>query len=392
MAESFPVTLSTEAEVPLSSCLRLRLAELLRGKAGVQAALALAGLRQELESFGDIAQVEHDPGSEPGTAAVLVTFWDRRSAGSAKEAFGSACSYEPQADSCTATLTRDSLGHFDSCQVARTRELGDDLLEVEFFDSRTAAAAIAMSATCSTLASLTNVGSGCDLASVETASDSDQESSASEGRCGLAPAAVDAQAAAAHFEPVYLSAGEGPCTAQAVQGLEARVEASELASGAASLRPKFVRGEDGLGLSQLSWGALESRREWRTELRLRGLPACLCERGALQEAVVQLGLRDAVRSVQVPDASKSKAGWAVLRAKSVADVPRIAKAFHGRVFRGSRMPVAVSFSDGSGLSGGSRCRPTAPAGKLAEPLWVSCAAASAEEELSFPPGLSLPVC
>jgi len=365
------VTLSTEAEVPLSSCLRLRLAELLRGKAGVQAALALAGLRQELESFGDIAQVEHDPGSEPGTAAVLVTFWDRRSAGSAKEA-----------DSCTATLTRDSLGHFDSCQVARTRELGDDLLEVEFFDSRTAAAAIAMSATCSTLASLTNVGSGCDLASVETASDSDQESSASEGRCGLAPAAVDAQAAAAHFEPVYLSAGEGPCTAQA----------SELASGAASLRPKFVRGEDGLGLSQLSWGALESRREWRTELRLRGLPACLCERGALQEAVVQLGLRDAVRSVQVPDASKSKAGWAVLRAKSVADVPRIAKAFHGRVFRGSRMPVAVSFSDGSGLSGGSRCRPTAPAGKLAEPLWVSCAAASAEEELSFPPGLSLPVC
>mmetsp|Transcript_111711 Transcript_111711/g.303242 ORF Transcript_111711/g.303242 Transcript_111711/m.303242 type:complete len:364 (+) Transcript_111711:90-1181(+) len=363
MVGTFPPTpaTETEAEAPLSNCLLLQLSGILGGKAGVQAALAIASLRQELESCGDIAQVEHCPGRGPDGTAMLVTFWDRRSAGSAKEAFGSACSYEPQADSCTATLTRDSLAHLKGCEVSKTTELGDDLLEVEFFDSRTAAAAIAMSATCSTLASLTNVGSGCDLASVETASDSDQESSASEGRCGLAPAAVDAQA-------------------------------SELASGAASLRPKFVRGEDGLGLSQLSWGALESRREWRTELRLRGLPACLCERGALQEAVVQLGLRDAVRSVQVPDASKSKAGWAVLRAKSVADVPRIAKAFHGRVFRGSRMPVAVSFSDGSGLSGGSRCRPTAPAGKLAEPLWVSCAAASAEEELSFPPGLSLPVC
>lgn len=409
MAGNFPLTPATEAEAPLSNCLRVQLAGILGGKAGVQAALAIANLRQELESCGDIAQVEHLPGRGPDDIAMLVTFWDRRSAGSAKKAYGSACTYEPQNGLCFATLTRDSFGRLEGCEVCKTTELGDDLLEVEFFDSRAAAAAIAMSATCSTLASLTGAGSGCDQASTDTGSDSDQES-VSEGSCGPSPAAAAAQAAAAspaaaaRLEPVYLPAGAGLGTAQgSAEGSPAPPRctprppaAEEKAGGAASLRPRFLRGEDGLGLSQLSWGALESRREWRTELRLRGLPPILRDRRSLKEVIVQLGLQDAVRSVQVPDVVNSRAGWAFLQARSVADVPRIAKAFHGRVFQGSRMPVAVSFSDGSGLSGGSRGQPAKLTGrgqpaKLPEPLQVSCAATSTGE-LAFPPGLPWPAC
>mmetsp|Transcript_49815 Transcript_49815/g.138962 ORF Transcript_49815/g.138962 Transcript_49815/m.138962 type:complete len:400 (+) Transcript_49815:101-1300(+) len=399
MVGTFPPTpaTETEAEAPLSNCLLLQLSGILGGKAGVQAALAIASLRQELESCGDIAQVEHCPGRGPDGTAMLVTFWDRRSAGSAKEAFGSACSYEPQADSCTATLTRDSLAHLKGCEVSKTTELGDDLLEVEFFDSRTAAAAIAMSATCSTLASLAEVGSGCDLASVETASDGDRES-VSESGGAPSPAGAEAQAAAARLEPMYLPTGEGPGLAQESTESSAApaarspaavgAEVPEPAAGPACLRPKFLRGEEGLGLSQLSWGALQRRQEWRTELRVRGLPPRLCDRESLHELLVQLGLRDVVVSVQVPDAAKSKGGWAFLQARSVTDVPRIAKAFHGRMFRGSRVPVAVSFADGSGLSGGSRGQPAKLAG---EPLRVGRAAAAAEE-LAPPPGLPRPGC
>lgn len=99
-----------------------------------------------------------------------------------------------------------------------------------------------------------------------------------------------------------------------------------------------------LKFSELSWEDLKNKREQRTSLHLRGLPRKLCMPGALEALISQNGLEDMVSGVRLlPQAAGARLGCAVLTARSVEEVPKLAKFFHGRQF-GASAPVAVSFS------------------------------------------------
>jgi hypothetical protein len=105
-------------------------------------------------------------------------------------------------------------------------------------------------------------------------------------------------------------------------------------------RPRYV---NDLRMSQVRWDDLASNREWRTALHLRGLPKIMCEPGVLRSVLQSQGLLDKVESLRVLPTKGKQLCNVLLNAKSVADVPMLAKFFHGRTFGGS-MPVAVSFA------------------------------------------------
>jgi hypothetical protein len=357
-----------------TNCIRLDLAELVGDLSGARTAMKIIGLRQELEAFGEIAQVERLPGNTLAGIAFVITFWDRRAAASAKEAYGSKCSYEPQNGICSVTMSRDDLDNLGGFETTQVVDMGDDLVSVDFFDVRVAAAAAAMSVTSSTLPPMGRINSRQSLEPISEAT-SDAED-------------ISTECDDVH-QPMYFS----PLSVDAQGGLE-QIGAS---SSSESLMPKFLRSEQGLSLAQLSWGAMEKSREWRTELRLRGLPSSICERRALEQVLSQLGLLETVASIQVSASTKSRgSGWATIKAKSVNDVQRIAKAFHGRMFRGSRMPIAVSFADGSSSVVGDRQKVTKLSARLGLPepqrVGASPSHVSAPPGLEPPPGLLLAVC
>jgi len=105
-------------------------------------------------------------------------------------------------------------------------------------------------------------------------------------------------------------------------------------------RPKKV---NSLSLSQLNWEDLESDREWRTSLLLRGLPRKLCKIGEMEALLKMHHLWDSVQDVRELPIKGTKLGCVILNAKTVSDVPKIAKFFHGCQLGGST-PVGVSFA------------------------------------------------
>eukprot|EP00413_Alexandrium_margalefii_P044827 CAMPEP_0204593258 /NCGR_PEP_ID=MMETSP0661-20131031/51405_1 /ASSEMBLY_ACC=CAM_ASM_000606 /TAXON_ID=109239 /ORGANISM="Alexandrium margalefi, Strain AMGDE01CS-322" /LENGTH=287 /DNA_ID=CAMNT_0051603553 /DNA_START=81 /DNA_END=944 /DNA_ORIENTATION=+ len=117
--------------------------------------------------------------------------------------------------------------------------------------------------------------------------------------------------------------------------------------------------------SQLCWRDIDSLREQRRELLLRGLPARLCNAGSLKKLLGALGLDGAVVGLRVGCAPGRRVGHAVLRVKSAADVKRVARFFHGWQC-GASMPIAVSFHAGSG-KGPLSARPKPAAKPAAKP-------------------------
>jgi hypothetical protein len=107
--------------------------------------------------------------------------------------------------------------------------------------------------------------------------------------------------------------------------------------------PKPCKVHD-LRLSELRWDDLASNREWRTALQLRGLPSAMCETRAIKALLESNGLLDLVESVQATP-SRGKFGHAIVNAKAVTGVGKLARFFHGKRF-GSlvSIPVSVSFA------------------------------------------------
>jgi len=79
-------------------------------------------------------------------------------------------------------------------------------------------------------------------------------------------------------------------------------------------------------------------------------------------------------------------GTALLKAKTVEDVPRLAKFFHGRQ-HGGMTPISVSFAaeQGCGLIP-SRAKATSKS----EPCYITLQTRTESEPLEFPPGLEIP--
>jgi len=106
-------------------------------------------------------------------------------------------------------------------------------------------------------------------------------------------------------------------------------------------RPRKVHD---LMMSQLRWEDLASNREWRTALQLRGLPKVMCDTRILKAFLESNGLLDLVASVQVMPTKGKQLGCAIVNAKAVRDVPKLAKFFHGRQVCSGGMPISVSFA------------------------------------------------
>mmetsp|Transcript_108068 Transcript_108068/g.230753 ORF Transcript_108068/g.230753 Transcript_108068/m.230753 type:complete len:361 (-) Transcript_108068:143-1225(-) len=106
-------------------------------------------------------------------------------------------------------------------------------------------------------------------------------------------------------------------------------------------RPRKVHD---LMMSQLRWEDLASNREWRTALQLRGLPKVMCDTRILKAFLEANGLLDLVASVRVMPTKGKQLGCAIVNAKAVRDVPKLAKFFHGRQLCSGGMPISVSFA------------------------------------------------
>jgi len=106
-------------------------------------------------------------------------------------------------------------------------------------------------------------------------------------------------------------------------------------------------------LSEIRWEALANRREQRRVLNLRGLPSKLCTTEALHAWLRAEGLGDTVEDLKVFPGKAERLGCAVVRAREVADVERLAKLFHGRQC-GASSPIAVSFAAPGALRGSAQ--------------------------------------
>jgi len=113
-----------------------------------------------------------------------------------------------------------------------------------------------------------------------------------------------------------------------------------------------------LRLSGVNWTDLANGNESRTTLRLRCLPAKLCDNMAFHKTLESAGLSKVLRYHRTfPPAAGKKTGSALVDAVDSKGVLEVAKYFHGRRW-GQTLPVAVSFAATQGS--GAFC--TAPPG------------------------------
>mmetsp|Transcript_12910 Transcript_12910/g.30208 ORF Transcript_12910/g.30208 Transcript_12910/m.30208 type:complete len:237 (-) Transcript_12910:231-941(-) len=110
---------------------------------------------------------------------------------------------------------------------------------------------------------------------------------------------------------------------------------------AEALKP---RKHNDLRLNQLKWDSLAF--EYRTTLSVRGLPRKDCVSVAAFQALLDTqGLSSCVKKIKVaPMKPMQKAGCVAIQAKSVEDVSKLAKFFHGWAWDLRMPPVAVSFA------------------------------------------------
>jgi hypothetical protein len=131
---------------------------------------------------------------------------------------------------------------------------------------------------------------------------------------------------------------------------KAESKASFPTHGSPDVMPRKMQGTR---LSEIRWDALANRREQRRDLNIRGLPSKLCTTDALHAWLRAHGLGHTVENLRVFPGKAGRLGCAVLRARDVADVERLAKFFHGRQC-GAGSPIAVSFAAQGGLRGSAR--------------------------------------
>eukprot|EP00930_Biecheleria_cincta_P058393 TRINITY_DN4422_c0_g2_i1.p1 TRINITY_DN4422_c0_g2~~TRINITY_DN4422_c0_g2_i1.p1 ORF type:complete len:263 (+),score=63.01 TRINITY_DN4422_c0_g2_i1:92-790(+) len=148
---------------------------------------------------------------------------------------------------------------------------------------------------------------------------------------------------------------------------------SEQCLEASMAQPRFLHC---LELAQVNWSRLAKNQEWRRVLKLRGLPASLCNRHNLQAFLKARGLSNDVLKVSVSCKNAARMGSAVLHVSSGQSVAKVARFFHGRLLPGSRMPISVEFAT---VQEETQARD----GSLAEPLRVSIGSCC----LACPPGL-----
>eukprot|EP00425_Heterocapsa_triquetra_P031705 CAMPEP_0195095062 /NCGR_PEP_ID=MMETSP0448-20130528/46610_1 /TAXON_ID=66468 /ORGANISM="Heterocapsa triquestra, Strain CCMP 448" /LENGTH=353 /DNA_ID=CAMNT_0040129193 /DNA_START=57 /DNA_END=1118 /DNA_ORIENTATION=- len=338
------MTVGSRPKAIVSNCVFMRLPEM-GGMNAHGVATREQALRKELEKFGDIAAVRECKEDD----VVQVTFYDARCAASVLSMYnGDNCYYGPQDGCRTLVLDKQRLAHVDISQASDISIRQDGKFSVEFFDTRTAAQAASASTGSLQGEALTEGSEGDD-----GTSQSGRSSGAAE---------------------------------------EAAQDSTNKASVAA---PRKVFN---MQLSQVNWEDLNSSREWRTVLRLRGLPSKLCERGMLEAYLEKIGMRDVVEKVKaVPcTGTGKKVGCALIRAKTVEGVKELAKFFHGRQLGGSL--VAVSFADNQSKEDSTKKTKKNP---LREPIRVGApmTTVSGPKEpwclrtvglIDLPPGLSPP--
>jgi hypothetical protein len=236
---------------------------------GSEGARRLLAIREELESFGQVAKVTMLAGPP---AVVVVSYADTEDAARARAAFGDRCS------------------------------------------------------PCPTSEAPSNEGQGCK----EAAAGDDAEADAEDCKAALSD------------------------TSTCWSDSSSRLRSSPKASPGPPRRVHDFR------LGELCWDSLASQKEQRTALRLRGLSRRLCEPGVIDALMKEAGLWECVASLNVRMTKGQRMGCALLNVKSAADVPRVAKFFHGRQFGCSfgTPPVAVSFATIPG--GGARVRRAEP--------------------------------
>lgn len=168
--------------------------------------------------------------------------------------------------------------------------------------------------------------------------------------------------------------------------------------------PLYANRLDGVHLDTAD--LVKSRRR-RRDLFLRGLPDKLCIPGAIQLVLRSANLSDAAEQVHLTWKGAMSVRCAVIRARTVEDVTRLARFFHGRRF-GKSSPIEVSFAVGQGTdkpSEGLREVPLTVNLRCSESDIVSssCSTASVSPrsssfsdaptlKLQPPPGLEMFVC
>eukprot|EP00929_Paragymnodinium_shiwhaense_P000368 TRINITY_DN100612_c0_g1_i1.p1 TRINITY_DN100612_c0_g1~~TRINITY_DN100612_c0_g1_i1.p1 ORF type:complete len:395 (-),score=90.15 TRINITY_DN100612_c0_g1_i1:240-1424(-) len=269
-------------------------------------AQAALSVRLKLESFGQVANCQR---SAENPRKIQVTYCDVRAAQKAKEVFGDACSFLPQVGRRSVRMTRAALDYAPSSQVSKLEEKEGDIYQVEFYDTRVANH-VALFAP---IAALTmrpvleyEAVPACSTAEEDVAQEDSLEASSSEGEAATPP----------EQPPKRTHSGLSHQSLMASQ------------------------------LSQICWKDIASKREQRTTLQIQLLPRRLCHPGALETLLNKLGLRDRVEWMEAKPLKAScpkSLGSALLKAKSVDDVPKLVKALHGRSFFGG-IPIAVRFA------------------------------------------------
>jgi len=391
-------------------------------------------LRRELENFGALARMDLCRGADD-EAILEAAFFDVRCAEAARVYFGEWCEFGQSEGERWVIVPKAELPGVDLEEVSNSEETQTGEYKLEFFD--TLAAARVREAAARSAKTLGDLSTVSDLGTMPS-DEEEEDSTASVHSSTLSEygeAAASASAPAAPKTPICLAAflefGDDRPPAvetQEVDALEPKsiaVEPRATPASASVRRPLML---SGLNMSSLRWDDLDAKREWRTALHLRGLPRMLCGVGSLEKLLESSGLSELVASVRVaqPQSASSRSlGHAVLVAKAVDGIPKLAKYFHGRQFDNS-MPIAVCFaadqSQGArelrrGHVGGhpaQRGRLACPRGSSmpveqshalslrplsikaasaltsGEPLKVTSLSPSRKEHLDFPPGLSLP--
>jgi len=279
-----------------------------------QAEVTVAKAFEELSPFGDIARLEVPPGRQ----AAVVSYYDMRCAAKAAAALPDRFAQEePQYGNRTVWLTGDVQLHgWMMPEIAGVQQGGGDLpgagmYSIEFFDTRVA----------------------------EKAQKQLQSAAAT------ASASADEHPASARRPTVVI---EQP------PGLERRSGSSSAWPANDALLPRKIalgqsssasapRYHNDLRLSEVIWRDIDCGLDARTTLRLRCLPAKLCEEEAFHQCLRRGGLTKLVDCVRIFPGEGRRPGSALVNAVGVSGVKAVTKYFHGRQW-GKSMPVAVSFA------------------------------------------------
>jgi len=413
-----------------SDTLRIELSESMQAKTSSHNAFQLLHARNLVESFGEIAHLEKCPGD---SNAVVVTYFDLRAAAAARDTFGEeSSSWEAMRGKHTLRFRQEELQAAVMNNIADVSVNEDWTYTVRFFDSRTAHQCEAVRVMCFGTPPLSE--EACPAAEIDAASLQEEvEEPAAEKAVskkasisqaptvdtlaelseGFSVGKSSASSDAGSSSPAASSGEhtEDPLQSTLRELLQAKAEEEEASGPAAPLqqlpepiflevptsseapaatetvKPKYL---NDLRQTAVSWEDISSKKEKRTTLRLRCLPQRLCQPGALESLLAAHHLSDAVEKIKLSNSqagvSKSRMGTALLKAKTVEDVPRLAKFFHGRQL-GGLTPISVSFAaeQGCGLIP-SRAKAT----PKSEPCYIPLQTKKESELLDFPPGLEIP--